>query len=158
MPYHSYSFTRYSRLICHITVISSPDTVDWSAISYLFLHQLWHYTASLMIFYSLWYWYAVEYCSTDFQWHNNRIASSFPSYFDLFTHSQLNNICFMLQWKLPAFGSKDSTSVPSGCLGVSYMDGKIWLDVRDLNGKESVILTHIISFSDCNNFYTSLSF
>ena len=64
----------------------------------------------------------------------------------------------MLQWKLPTFGSKDSTSVPSGCLGVSYMDGKIWLDVRDLNGKESVILTHIISFSDCNIFYTSLSF
>ena len=58
----------------------------------------------------------------------------------------------MLQWKLPTFGSKDSTSVPSGCLGVSYMDGKIWLDVRDLNGKESVILTHIISFSDCKIF------
>ena len=28
-----------------------------------------------------------------------------------------------------------SDSVPSGCLGVSYMDGKVWLDVRDLTGQ-----------------------
>ena len=50
-----------------------------------------------------------------------------------------------MQWKLPTFGSKDSTSAPSGCLGVSYMDGKIWLDVRDLSGKEFAILNYIVS-------------
>lgn len=36
-----------------------------------------------------------------------------------------------LQWELPSMGD----SVPSGCLGVSYMDGKVWLDVRGLTGE-----------------------
>lgn len=35
-----------------------------------------------------------------------------------------------IQWQLPFSGN----SGPSGCLGVSYMDGKVWLDVRDLSG------------------------
>ena len=51
------------------------------------------------------------------------------------TTTQHYIISLLLQWQLPSFSSKDSTSSPSGCLGVSYMDGKIWLDVRDLTGK-----------------------
>lgn len=35
-----------------------------------------------------------------------------------------------LQWLLPL--RLDAS--PSGYLGVSYMDGKVWLDVKDLTG------------------------
>jgi hypothetical protein len=37
-------------------------------------------------------------------------------------------------WELPSFASSKGLFVPSGSIGVSYMDGKVWLDVRDVNG------------------------